>query len=102
MASTADLISCSLEGVDVLIVNAGFGLYGAVEDISIDEARYQFEVNVFGPAMLTQLLLPAMRVKGLGVIVNITSMGGKGLYAAGGVVSCDQTCARRLVGLSET
>ena len=39
--------------------------------------RYQFEVNVFGPARLTQLLLPAMRVKGLGVIVNVTSMGGK-------------------------
>lgn len=54
-----------------------FGLYGPVEDIGIEEARYQFEVNVFGTARLTQLLLPAMREKGSGTIVNITSMGGK-------------------------
>ncbi|MCK4130368.1 oxidoreductase [Ralstonia pseudosolanacearum] len=64
-------------GVDVLVNNAGFGLYGPVEDIGIEEARYQFEVNVFGAARLTQLLLPAMRKKGAGTIVNITSMGGK-------------------------
>jgi len=66
-----------VDGVDVLVNNAGFGLYGPVEDIGIDEARYQFEVNVFGPARLTQLLLPAMRKKKAGTIVNITSMGGK-------------------------
>jgi NAD(P)-dependent dehydrogenase (short-subunit alcohol dehydrogenase family) len=53
-------------GVDVLVNNAGFGLYGPVEDILLDEARYQFEVNVFGPARLTQLLLPAMRQRGAG------------------------------------
>ncbi len=64
-------------GVDVLVNNAGFGLYGPVEEIPLDEARYQFEVNVFGPARLTQLLLPAMRARGAGTIVNITSMGGK-------------------------
>lgn len=64
-------------GVDLLVNNAGYGLYGPVEDIALDEARHQFEVNVFGPARLTQLLLPAMRVRGRGTIVNITSMGGK-------------------------
>ncbi|MCR4468268.1 oxidoreductase [Burkholderia sp. SCN-KJ] len=64
-------------GVDVLVNNAGFGLYGPVEEISIDEARYQFEVNLFGAARLTQLLLPAMRARRSGYIVNITSMGGK-------------------------
>ena len=66
-----------LGGVDVLVNNAGFGLYGPVEDIGIEEARYQFEVNVVGTARLTQLLLPAMREKRSGTIVNITSMGGK-------------------------
>lgn len=64
-------------GVDVLVNNAGFGLYGPVEEILLDEARYQFEVNMFGAARLTQLLLPAMREKKAGTIVNITSMGGK-------------------------
>lgn len=64
-------------GVDVLVNNAGFGLYGPVEEITMDEARYQFEVNLFGAARLTQLLLPAMRARGAGTIVNITSMGGK-------------------------
>jgi NAD(P)-dependent dehydrogenase (short-subunit alcohol dehydrogenase family) len=64
-------------GVDVLVNNAGFGLYGPVEEIAIDAARYQFEVNVFGAARLTQLLLPAMRERRSGTIVNITSMGGR-------------------------
>jgi NAD(P)-dependent dehydrogenase (short-subunit alcohol dehydrogenase family) len=64
-------------GVDVLINNAGFGMYGAVEETSIDDARYQFEVNLFGMARLTQLLLPSMRGKRTGKIVNISSVGGK-------------------------
>ncbi|WP_433303568.1 oxidoreductase [Actinoplanes sp. CA-030573] len=64
-------------GVDVLVNNAGFGLYGAVEDISLDEARYQFEVNLFGLARLTQLVLPGMRERRSGKIVNMSSMGGK-------------------------
>ena len=63
--------------VDVLINNAGFGLYGAMEDTTIDDARYQFEVNLFGLARLTQLLLPEMRQKKAGMIFNISSMGGK-------------------------
>ena len=64
-------------GVDVLINNAGFGLYGAMEDTSLADARYQFEVNLFGMARLTQLLLPSMRAKRSGRIINISSMGGK-------------------------
>ncbi|MBU2862845.1 SDR family NAD(P)-dependent oxidoreductase [Reinekea forsetii] len=63
--------------VDVLVNNAGFGLYGAMEDTSIEDARYQFEVNIFGLARLTQLLLPKMRDKKTGRIINISSMGGK-------------------------
>ena len=64
-------------GVDVLVNNAGFGLYGPVEEIPLAQARYQFEVNLFGAARLTQLLLPSMRDRKSGTIVNITSMGGK-------------------------
>ena len=63
--------------IDVLINNAGFGLYGPIEDLPLDDARYQFEVNLFGLAHLTQLVLPHMRAQGSGRIVNISSMVGK-------------------------
>ena len=65
------------KGVDILINCAGFGLYGAMEDTSIEDARYQFEVNLFGIAYLTQKVLPSMRHKNKGRIINISSMGGK-------------------------
>jgi NAD(P)-dependent dehydrogenase (short-subunit alcohol dehydrogenase family) len=63
--------------IDVLVNNAGYGSYGALEDVPLSEARSQFEVNVFGAARLTQLVLPQMRKQRSGTIVNITSMGGK-------------------------
>jgi NAD(P)-dependent dehydrogenase (short-subunit alcohol dehydrogenase family) len=63
--------------VDVLVNNAGYGSYGAVENVPIDEARRQFEVNVFGLARLTQLVTPGMRERGDGRIINISSVGGK-------------------------
>jgi NAD(P)-dependent dehydrogenase (short-subunit alcohol dehydrogenase family) len=64
-------------GVDVLVNNAGYAVYGPVEEVSIDEARRQFEVNIFGLARLTQLVLPGMRAKRAGKIINVSSMGGK-------------------------
>jgi short-subunit dehydrogenase len=63
--------------IDVLVNNAGYGSYGAVEDVPLEEARRQFEVNLFGAARLIQLVLPGMRERRSGTIVNITSMGGK-------------------------
>ena len=63
--------------IDVLINNAGFGVYGPVEDVPLDDARYQFEVNLFGLAHLTQLVLPHMRAQGSGRIVNVSSVGGR-------------------------
>jgi len=64
-------------GIDVLVNNAGFGMYGSMEESTLADARYQFEVNLFGMARLTQLALPTMRKKGAGTIINISSMGGK-------------------------
>ena len=64
--------------IDVLVNNAGYGSYGAVEDVSLDEARRQFEVNVFGLARLVQLVTPLMRQRGAGKILNVSSIGGKG------------------------
>ena len=63
--------------IDVLVNNAGYGSYGAVEDVPLVEARRQFEVNVFGLARLTQLAVPHMRARGSGRIVNVSSIGGK-------------------------
>ncbi|UBM60203.1 oxidoreductase [Marinilongibacter aquaticus] len=63
--------------IDILINNAGYGSYGAVEDVSLAEAKRQFEVNIFGLARITQLILPSMRKQGAGRIVNVSSMGGK-------------------------
>jgi NAD(P)-dependent dehydrogenase (short-subunit alcohol dehydrogenase family) len=70
--------------IDVLVNNAGYGSYGALEDVPLSEARYQFEVNVFGAARLTQLVMPHMRAQHSGTIVNITSMGGKICTSLGG------------------
>ena len=63
--------------IDVLWNNAGYGLYGAMEDIPLDIARQQFEVNLFGLARITQEVLLIMREKRSGTIINTSSMGGK-------------------------
>ena len=63
--------------VDVLINNAGYGLWGAVETISIDDAKRQFDVNIFGLAYLTKKIIPIMRKQKSGKIINMSSMGGK-------------------------
>ena len=63
--------------IDVLVNNAGYGSFGAIEDVSIAEARKQFDVNIFGVAMLTKKVLPHMRKQHRGTIINISSMGGR-------------------------
>jgi NAD(P)-dependent dehydrogenase (short-subunit alcohol dehydrogenase family) len=72
-------------GVDVLINNAAaIGLHGSVEETGLDEARAQVEVNLFGMARVTQLVLPSMRAKRRGTIINISSMGGRSYTPLGG------------------
>jgi len=63
--------------LDVLVNNAGYGSYGALEDVPMEEARRQVEVNLFGLARLCQLATPLMRAQGSGTILNVTSIGGK-------------------------
>lgn len=70
--------------IDILINNAGYGSYGAIEDVSIDEAKRQFEVNLFGLARITQLVLPHMRNNSYGYIINISSVAGKTYSPLGG------------------
>jgi NAD(P)-dependent dehydrogenase (short-subunit alcohol dehydrogenase family) len=62
--------------IDILINNAGYGLLGALEDLSIEEIKAQFETNLFGVVRVTQEVLPFMRKQNNGIIVNISSVGG--------------------------
>ena len=70
--------------IDVLVNNAGYGYFGAIENVSMEEARRQQEVNVFGLARLCQLVLPSMREQGSGRIVNTASVAGKTVLYFGG------------------
>ena len=70
--------------IDVLVNNAGYGYFGAIENVSMAEARRQQEVNVFGLARLCQLVLPSMREQGSGRIVNTASVAGKTVLYFGG------------------
>jgi len=80
MTGTISDVVATHGSIDVLVNNAGYGLFGAIESIALEEARRQFEVNLFGAARLTQLVLPGMREKRAGKIINISSTNGK-VYA---------------------
>jgi NAD(P)-dependent dehydrogenase (short-subunit alcohol dehydrogenase family) len=75
-------------GIDVLVNNAGYGYRGAVEEASQTEIRDLFDTNFFGLVAVTQAILPGMRARGTGYIVNISSVGGRmaapgsGFYSA--------------------
>jgi short-subunit dehydrogenase len=74
--------------IDVLVNNAGFGVEGAIESVPLDEVKRMFETNVFGAARMIQAVVPAMRERGSGSVVNVTSTAGiaspplGGYYAA--------------------
>lgn len=70
--------------IGALVNNAGYGAYGAIEDVPMSRVRDQFETNVFGLVRLTQLVLPSMRAHGAGRIVMMSSMGGRLTFPFGG------------------
>jgi NAD(P)-dependent dehydrogenase (short-subunit alcohol dehydrogenase family) len=85
--------------IDILVNNAGYGLVGAVEEASLEEVRAQFETNVLGPLSMLKAVLPAMRTRRSGRIINITSVSGLATWAGTGVY-----CASKwaLEGLTQT
>lgn len=63
--------------IDALVCNAGYGIFGSVEEVSLDEARAQFETNVFGVLRCVRAVLPGMRERGRGRIVVVGSLAGR-------------------------
>ena len=85
--------------IDVLVNNAGYGLMGCVEDLSMEEVKVQFETNLFGVIRVTQAVLPAMRTQNHGIIVNVSSIAGRiGFPVTPGYISSKFA----LEGLSES
>ncbi len=84
MVAAVDIVKNESGTIDALVNNAGYSQSGASETLDVDDVRRQFETNVFGLLRLSQLVLPSMRAKGDGRIVNISSMGGKLVFPGGG------------------
>ncbi|WP_337053036.1 oxidoreductase [Pseudoxanthomonas sp. USHLN014] len=76
IAPVVEGIEAELGAIDVLVNNAGYGHEGVLEESPLEELRRQFEVNVFGAVAMIQAVLPHMRARRAGHILNITSMGG--------------------------
>src|SRR5215467_4640379 len=85
--------------IDVLVNNAGYGLFGAFEDISLDEIKAQYDTNVFGLIRTTQAVLPTMRKQKSGIIVNVSSINGQVAFP---VISAYASTKFATEGLSES
>lgn len=85
MSSAVAAVEEEQGGVGVLVNNAGYSQSGAVESVPLDRVRSQFETNVFGLLRMCQLVLPGMRQRRQGTIVNIGSMGGRLTFPGGGI-----------------
>ena len=94
-----DKIVAENKRIDLLVNNAGYGLFGSLEDISLEEIKAQFETNFFGVIRVTQQVLPVMRKQNSGTIVNVSSVGGR---IGVPVLSAYQSTKFALEGLSES
>jgi NAD(P)-dependent dehydrogenase (short-subunit alcohol dehydrogenase family) len=82
---TTSLIEEATGGIDILVNNAGYGLIGAIEEASVSEIRAQFDVNVFGAISVVQAVLPYMRGRRAGHIINVTSVSGLAPWMGTGI-----------------
>ena len=85
MSAAVDQVVAEQGAVGALVNNAGYSQSGALETLSMDDVRRQFETNVFGLLRMSQLVLPSMRAAGFGRIVNISSMGANFTFPGGGI-----------------
>ena len=89
-AAIAEAEAVAGGALDIVVNNAGVELRGAIEDCSDDEVRAQFETNVFGPVRVIRAVLPAMRERRAGVIVNVSSIAGLVARPFGGMYSASK------------
>jgi NAD(P)-dependent dehydrogenase (short-subunit alcohol dehydrogenase family) len=95
MAAAVAAVEADAGAVGTLINNAGYGLYGPVEQVPMTEIRRQFETNFFGLVRLAQLVLPGMREHRGGRILNVSSMGGRATLPGGLSTTRPSTRSRR-------
>ncbi len=84
MTAAVERVEAEQGAVGALVNNAGYSQSGAIETLSMEDLRRQFETNVFGLVRMAQLVLPGMRRAGWGRIVNMSSMGGNFTFPGGG------------------
>lgn len=107
VATAVEQAATFLPSVDVVVNNAGYGLFGMVEEITEEQARDQIETNVFGALWVTQAVLPIMRAQGSGHILQVSSVGGVqafpglGLYNASkwALEAFSQSLSREVAGM---
>jgi NAD(P)-dependent dehydrogenase (short-subunit alcohol dehydrogenase family) len=97
IAEVGAAAEAAVGGIDILVNNAGYGLVGAIEESSAEEIRDQFQVNVFAPIAMMRAVLPFMRGRRAGHVVNVTSVSGLATWAGTGVY-CASKWALEAIG----
>ena len=95
MTAAVQAIEAESGAVGALVNNAGYSQSGAIETLSMDDLRRQYETNVFGLVRMTQLVLPGMRAARSGRIVNMSSMGANFVFPGGGAYHASKYASKR-------